>query len=497
MKKFYLTTPIYYVNDAPHIGHAYATILADVLARYHRLKGDEVFFLTGTDENSQKNTEAAEKNGYTDIRAYLDMMSVKWRESFRALDITFDRFIRTTEDEHKSAVNKFWSAVEANGDIYEGVYEGLYCNGCEMFKTETDLVGGNCPLHKTPPKHLKEKNYFFKLSSYREKLLAHIDANPEFIMPEGRRNEVRSYVDKFMEDVSISRETMKWGIPVPGHPGSVVYVWFDALINYLSGVGYGSDEKKFARLWPADLHLVGKDIIKFHCALWPAMLMSAGLPLPTRVFATGFFTVNGDKMSKSLGNVIDPVKLAGRFGNDALRFFLLREIPVGGDGDFSTTRLAERYSSDLANEFGNLLHRVLSMAEKYFDGKVPLAAEGSVPQWAAYEKGLETLDFAMALDAIWEILRDSNKMIDTEKPWVLAKSDTDKLGKLLYLLLERLRHAGWMLLPIMPASAKKLFAQLGIPDEDRRPYEEAKAWGGLIEGGILQKGEPLFPRLNP
>ena len=496
--KYYLTTPIYYVNDVPHIGHAYTTIVADVLARYRRLKGEDVFFLTGTDENSQKNTEAAAKHGYAEIQPYLDVMSAKWQESFRALEITYDRFIRTTEADHKKAVEKFWRAVAAKGDIYEGVYEGLYCGGCEMFKTETDLVAGDCPLHKTPPKRLKEKNYFFKLSAYRDRLLAHIDANPGFIMPESRRNEVRSYVASFMEDVSISRETVKWGIPVPDDPGSVVYVWFDALINYLSGAGYGTDEEKFKRFWPADLHLVGKDIIKFHCALWPAMLMSAGLPLPERVFAHGFFTVNGDKMSKSLGNVIDPVSLARQYGNDALRYFVLREIPFGGDGDFSTVRLAERYAGDLANEFGNLLHRVLSMAEKYFEGKVPAPTAGSVPQWAAYEQGMDSLDFAAALDAVWEMLRDSNKMIDTEKPWALAKTDTAKLAQVLYTLLERLRQAAWMLLPIMPKSARGVLAQLGQPEADKsQTWQEAQVWGGLKEGAILAKGEPLFPRLNP
>ncbi|MBI4457482.1 methionine--tRNA ligase [Candidatus Uhrbacteria bacterium] len=497
MKKFYLTTPIYYVNAMPHVGHAYTTTVADVLARYHRLKGETVFFLTGTDENSQNNLKAAEKHGYKDLNLYLDDMAAKWRQTFGDLDITFDRFIRTTEADHKKGVEKFWRRVAATGDIYAGEYEGWYCDGCEGFKTEADLVEGKCPLHKTAPRRLKEKNYFFKLTKYRQALLDHIDAHPEFIMPEGRRNEVRSYVASFMEDVSISRQTVTVGIPVPDDPSSVIYVWFDALINYLTGIGYGTDDAKFAEFWPADLHLVGKDIIKFHCALWPAMLMSAGLPLPTQVFAHGFLLTGGDKMSKSLGNVVDPAELAKKYGNDPLRYFMLREVPFGSDGDFSVERIEERYGGDLANEFGNLLHRVLAMTEKYFDGKVPAAVDGQVPEWAAYEKGMATLDFAMVLDAVWTILREANKLIDTEKPWELAKTDRARLAGLLYSLLERLRQVGWMLLPILPTSAKKLFVQLGLPDEDKRPYDQAKVWGGLKEGGILKKGEPLFPRLTP
>ncbi len=498
MPKYYLTTPIYYVNDVPHIGHFYTTVAADVLARYRRRRGDEVMFLTGTDENSQKNVEAAAKNGYAEIQPYLDMMSGRWRETWTALDISFDDFIRTTEDRHKKAVEKFWRAVEAKGDIYQGDYEGLYCAGCEAFVLESELVDGKCAIHKKEPNRLKEKNWFFRLSGYREKLLAHIDAHPEFIQPVGRRNEVRSYVDKFMSDVSISRESMKWGIPVPGDAKSVIYVWFDALINYLSGVGYGTDDAAFAKWWPADLHLVGKDIIKFHCALWPAMLLSAGLPLPRTVFAHGFFTVNGDKMSKSLGNVVDPKGVCATYGIDPVRYFLLREIGFGSDGDFSLARLAERYAGDLGNDLGNLLHRTLSMTEKYFAGKVPAPATGDTAAvWTAYEAAMDGLDFAAALDAAWGLMRDSNRLVDTEKPWVLAKTDTVRLANVMYTLLERLRQLSWLLEPFLPHIAPKIREQLGCAAaEQGKTWEQAKIWGGLPEGGTISKGEPLFPRLE-
>lgn len=495
--KFYLTTPIYYVNGNPHIGTAYTTIVADVLARYHRLRGDDVFFLTGTDENSQKNVEASEKQSI-DVQTYVDQMSVCWQNTFRDLGITYDRFIRTTEGEHKKAVDKFWNAVAATGDIYLGDYDGLYCVGCEDFKQQSDLHDGKCPLHLKEPTVIKEKNYFFRLSKYRDALLSHIAANPDFINPEERRNEITSYIKNFMTDVSISRETATWGISVPTDSTHVIYVWFDALINYLTGVGYGSDEAQFARYWPADIHLVGKDIIKFHCALWPAMLLSAGLPLPKHIYAHGFFTVNGVKISKSLGNAIDPLEIIQQYGNDTLRFFLLREIPFGSDGDFSFSRMTERYNGDLANELGNLLHRVLSMIEKYTEGKVPAATQGSLNDtWSAYEKSLSTLRFHDALDAIWRVLRDANKTIDDEKPWVLATNNTARLAEVLYTLLEQLRHVAWLISPIMPETSQKIFAQLGIVEnESKKTWDDAKIWGGMKEGAMIAKGTPLFVKNN-
>ena len=500
MPKYYLTTPIYYVNDKPHIGHSYTTIVADVIARYRRLRGDEVRFVTGTDENSQKNVEAAEKAGQKDIQAYLDDMSADWRQTWTDLGITFDDFIRTTEDRHKKGVEKFWNAVYEKGDIYEGEYEGLYCTGCEAFYKETDLVDGSCPVHKKPATKLKEKNWFFRLTKYRPALLAHIDAHPEFIRPVSRRNEVRSYVDKFMEDISISRETVRWGIPVPNDPKSVIYVWFDALLNYMTAVGYGTDDAMFSKWWPADLHLVGKDIIKFHCALWPAMLMSAGLPLPTQVFAHGYFTIEGEKMSKSLGNVIDPKDMAAKYGMDALRFFLLREIPFGDDGDFSEERLKQRYSGELGNALGNLMHRVLSMTEKYFEGKVPaLDGDGAAAKaaWENYEKAMDSFDFLTTLNVILASARSMNGEIDIEKPWDLAKTDRTRLAGLLYRHLEQLRHLAWMLKPIMPETSTKMLLQLGATvAEMNKTYDSAKTWGGMTEGATIAKGQPLFPRLE-
>jgi methionyl-tRNA synthetase len=502
MGKYYITTPIYYVNDRPHVGHLYTTVAADVLARWHRLNGDDTMFLTGTDENSQKNVEAAEKLGRSDIKAYLDEMSGAWRETWKGLGLTNDDFIRTTEPRHLAAVEKFWKAVEASGDIYGGEYVGLYCTGCEAFVRESDLADGKCPIHKKEPSPIKEKNYFFKLKKYREALLKHIDEHPDFIQPVERRNEVRSYVDRFMEDVSISRESMKWGIPVPGGKG-VIYVWFDALINYLSAAGYGTDDAKFSKWWPCDVHLVGKDIIKFHCALWPAMLMSAGIEPPKKVFAHGFFTVNGDKMSKSLGNVISPAEAASTCGFDALRYFLLREITFGGDGDFSLERLRDRYRNDLGNELGNLMHRTLSMTEKYFGGKVPEAeacAEAAADQaktWERYEAALDRLDFGGALDAVWEDLRRDNRHIDEVKPWVLAKTDTAGLAKTMYYLLEHLRQTAWLIRPFMPEVSDKMLKQLGVcENEAKKSYNEAKVWGQMPVGGIIAKGEPLFPRID-
>ena len=504
MSKFYVTTPIYYINDKPHIGHVYTTIAADVLARYHRLRGDEVFFLTGTDENSQKNVEAAAKHGYENIQEYLDMMAENWQQTFAELKMTNDDFIRTTQERHLAGVEKFWQMVSEKGDIYEGEYEGLYCTGCEGFKAESDLVDGLCPLHKKAPDVIKEKNYFFRLTAYREALLKHIDDNPDFIQPLSRRNEVRSYVENFMTDLSISRDVdaVQAGIPVPGDESQVIYVWFDALLNYMTAIGFGTDEELYQKWWPADVHLVGKDIIKFHCALWPAMLMSAGLPLPKKVFAHGFFTIDGEKMSKSLGNVIKPLEVAEQFGRDPLRFFLLKEITFGEDGDFSLQRLQERYQGDLGNDLGNLLHRTLSMTDKYLDGQVPVVEDGDQIKlepavWERYEAAMEKLDFGAALEVIWEILRWSNKYIDDQKPWALAKETPEKIPAVMFNLLERLRQVAWLLKPFMPEVSDKMLVQLGLTDSEAgKTYEQGKDWAAWPENATIAKGEPLFPRLE-
>jgi methionyl-tRNA synthetase len=497
MSTFYLTTPIYYINGKPSIGHAYTTIAADVLARYHRLRGEEVFFLTGTDENSQKNVEAAQKVGREkDIQGYLDEMAEVWKNAWRELDITTDRFVRTTEADHLKAVETFWKAVEAKGDIYKGTYEGWYCKGCEAFVNEGDLVDGKCPAHLTEPVRIKEDNYFFRLSVYRDALLAHIEAYPDFILPKTRRNEIVSYIKDFMTDISISRSSMKWGIAVPGDESQRIYVWFDALINYLTGVGYGIDPSSFETWWPAHVHLVGKDIIKFHCALWPAMLMSAGLPLPTHVFAHGFFTMNGQKMSKSLGNTIDPLEVAQTYGNDVLRYFLLREIRFGEDGDYATSRLEERYDGELANELGNLVHRVCTMTEKYFDGMVPAKAAHNVSKAVeAYHTGLKTFALHDALEAVWSLVREANLFVEQKKPWVLAKEGkTDELAQTMYILLELTRVISVLLLPFMPQASQKILVKLSCTPEAKETIDVLLVWGRLEPGTAIAKGDPLFPR---
>jgi methionyl-tRNA synthetase len=505
-KKFYLTTPIYYVNDKPHIGHAYTTIAADTLARYHEMKGEEVFFLTGTDENSQKNVQAAEKKGFKDIKKYIDEMSSIWQMTWDNLGLINNDFIRTTEERHKKGVEKFFAAVHKKGDIYKGFYEGYYCVGCEAFVTKSDLVDGKCPIHKTAPEVIKEENYFFRASRYKDNLLKYIEANPEFIQPPERRHEIINYIKDHFEDISISRQSMKWGIPLPIDEKQAIYVWFDALINYLTGVGYGWDEAKFKKYWPADLHLVGKDIIKFHCALWPAMLLSAGLELPRRVFAHGFFTINGEKISKSLGNTIDPVELVRKYSMDTLRYFLLKEITFGHDGDFSEERLKERYNSDLANGLGNLVARTLAMTEKYFTSKVPknkvdpskLLAFDLKGDWGRYDYFMDQLKFDEALEVAWEDIRAADGYVDKEKPWELAKAgDTDNLAQVIYNLLEMIRHIAWMIAPFMPETSDKILEQLGfdVLKEKEKPFEELRKWGLLISGQQIKKGEVLFPRL--
>ncbi len=498
---YYLTTPIYYINDKPHIGHAYTTILGDVLARYYRLIGYDVAYATGTDENSQKNVSAAIAAGREyDVALYLDEMSDLWKQTWKEMNITNTDFIRTTEERHLVAVLKFWTAVEKTGDIYKGTYSGWYCGGCEAFILESELENGeNCAIHKKRVEKIEEENYFFRLTKYRTALLEYITLHPEFIEPDSRKHEIINYIKDHMVDMSISRQSATAGIPVPTDPKHRIYVWFDALINYLSVIGYGTDEKKFAHYWPVNMHLVGKDIIKFHCGLWPAMLMSAGLQLPKKVFAHGFFTIEGIKMSKSLGNAIDPLEVGKRFGNDVLRYFLLREITCGDDGDFSMKRLADRYQTDLGNELGNLVQRVMGMAEKYCGGRVPvIPLEQTQVRWKEYHEAIQALRFSSALDCVWEVVRNANKFIDAQKPWAIYNENPSAVILMMGHLLELLRQIAWLLVPIMPQSADKIFDQLGltVSEELQRPYYEAIVWGGLKEGTHLKKGESMFPRLS-
>lgn len=505
-KKFYITTPIYYVNDVPHIGHVYSTVVADVLSRWHRIQGDDVYFLTGTDENAQKNAEVAihkikksQNQKITNerevIQRYVDEMSARWQMTWKELGFSNDDFIRTTEARHVAGVNKFFAAVQKTGDIYKGKYVGLYCTGCEAYVIESDLVDGKCPHHKTAPKKLEEENYFFKASKYRDVLLQHIAEHPEFVQPASRRNEVVQYIEHHFNDFSISRQSLNWGIPVPGDAAQSLYVWFDALINYMTAVGYGTDDAKFEKFWPADVHLVGKDIIKFHCALWPAMLLSAGVALPKAVFAHGFFTIDGQKISKSLGNAIDPVALVKKYSVDAVRYFLLREIPFGEDGDFSIARLEERYNADLANGIGNLTARVITLAIKAkisrCKGDTGLWQAKSEKVWEWYEQALKDFRFHDALSSIWMFISSCDEYIENKQPWKLQGEDAEQIiGE----LLESLRHIAWWLWPIMPTTAEGIFTQLGILDASReQKLSEAKKWGGITF--TVKKGSSLFPRL--
>jgi len=455
MAKFYVTTPIYYINDKPHIGHAYSTFAADVLARYHRQKGETVLFSAGVDENSQKTVQAAAAAG-KDIADYTKDMSAIWEQTWHRAEVSNDVFVRTTSPEHKRAVMEFIKRVEAQDDIYKGTYEGYYCVGCEEFKKEDELLEGKlCPIHKKPADLIKEDNYFFKLSKYQQPLLDYIEQHPEFIQPQSRRNEVVAFIKRGLHDFSISRSTQKWGLPWPGNKEQVVYVWFDALINYLTAAGFPDDT--YTDQWPADVQIVGKDITKFHAIYWPAMLMSAGIALPKTVFGHGFFTIEGEKISKSLGNGIDPVELAGSYGIDALRYYLLSEIPFGADGEFSHTRFETVYNTELANDLGNLVQRVAVMITKYLEGNI-----GELPPHshdiAPYETAMAEIKLDKALGEIWLLIRGLNQYLEEEKPWKLAKTDMVQLGEVLHHAVADLVQIATLLMPFMPATAQKIAA---------------------------------------
>ncbi len=500
MNTYYVTTPIYYINDKPHIGHAYTTIIADIFTRYHRMKGEDAFFLTGTDENSQKNIEAAQAVHENDIQRYLNAQSAVWRETWDSLGIGYSDFIRTTEDRHRQGVKKFFLKVYEQGDIYKGTYTGYYCKGCEAFVRESELVEGKCPVHPYDPQVIKEDNYFFKLTKYREQLLDYIDGHPDFIQPVSRRNEIRNYIEQHMEDISISRQSMTWGIPVPIDEQQVVYVWFDALINYLTGIGYGWNDELFQKYWPADVHLVGKDIIKFHCALWPAMLMAADLPLPKKVFAHGFFTIDGQKMGKSLGNVIDPGVIAKKYGIDVLRYYLSREIPFGADGDFSFSRLEERYTADLAKGLGNFTSRVATMAAKEYDAATPVTHDNEVVKaieqaWIDWTAAMEGYSPEHALNALWNLISFGDKYIEQQKPWALSKDDQKRYTIVIRSLVEVLRHISVMVSPFMPATAEKIWSQLGVAEAQRSLCLEQLRCIDVVPIPQVTKGDSLFPPL--
>ncbi|HEY8487426.1 MAG TPA: methionine--tRNA ligase [Limnochordales bacterium] len=508
--KFYITTPIYYPSDRLHIGHAYTTTAADALARWHRFLGDEVFFLTGSDEHGQKIQRIAQERGMTP-KAYVDRIVESFKELWARLDISYDRFIRTTDPEHVRVVQHIFRTLHQQGDIYKGTYEGWYCVPCETFWPESKLADGRCPDCGRPVERVREESYFFRLSRYADRLRRHLEEHPEFIQPESRRNEMLAFLEQGLEDLSISRTTFDWGIPVPGDERHVVYVWFDALTNYLTGAGYLHDEEQFRRFWPADVHLVGKEIVRFHTIIWPIILMAAGLPLPRRVFGHGWLLFDQAKMSKSRGNVVDPHVLIDRYGSDAIRYFLLREIAFGQDGNFSEQALVDRINADLANDLGNLVYRSLTMLERYRDGVVPAPGEptalerdlASSARRAAEEarKLMEDLNLNEALAAIWRFVGRANKYIDQAAPWSLARQRetspeaAGRLDTVLFHLAEALRVAALLVAPFMPRTGKAIWEQLGIPEPLERQRFSDLAWGRLAPGVKTRRGSPLFPRI--
>lgn len=503
-KTFYITTPIYYVNDMPHIGHIYTTVVADTLARYKRMRGLDVRFLTGTDEHGQKMDRTARQQGLAP-KELADRVVSRYHELWRRLGITHDDFIRTTEPRHLAGVHALIALLQKKGDIYKGSYSGWYCAGCEAFYPETQLVEGRCPDQGHPVEMLEEESYFFRLSAYQEPLLRYYREHPEFIRPASRYNEVVRFVEMGLKDLSISRVSLKWGIPWPGDAEHVVYVWLDALANYITALGFGSrDQSLFGRYWPASLHLVGKDILRFHCVYWPAFLMSAGLPLPAQVYGHGWWLRDERKMSKSLGNVVRPDALLERFGADALRYFLLREMTFGQDANFSDEGFLQRYNSDLANGLGNASSRVLAMARRYFDGMTPgEACDESVLREAAegaasrYLEAMDSCEFQRALEAVWELLTAVDGYVNEKAPWAIFKAEgagSASLKRILYNCLEALRLTAVMVSPVMPATASRLLEQLGMAGTTART--DSLRWGALHTGTKLGEEGVLFPRAD-
>jgi methionyl-tRNA synthetase len=505
-KTFFITTPIYYPSADLHIGHAYTTVAADAIARFQRLQGRRVFFLTGTDEHGQKIERTARKAG-KDPQAFVDEVVAGIRRLWERLDISNDDFIRTTEPRHERAVQAFFQRLYDSGDIYKADYEGWYCTPCESFWLERQLVTGNCPDCGRPVERVREESYFFRLSRYADRLLEHIDAHPDFIEPPSRRNEMVSFIKSGLDDLSVSRTTFAWGVPVPFDKRHIVYVWFDALINYITAAGY-PDGAGLSALWPADVHLVGKEIVRFHSVIWPIMLIAAGLEIPRQVFGHGWLVLGGAKISKSRGNIIDPHVLMDRYGVDAVRYFLLREIPFGADGHYTEDALVARLNADLANDLGNLVYRTLNMVERFCGGRVPApgdaaGCDGGLPDLAARavrEAGaaMGRLGLSAAIESLWRLVARSNKYIDEMAPWALAKAgDRARLGSVLYNLCECLRALAIALSPIMPRTAQKMWEQVGLDGRvEERRWDDAAQWGLLPAGAATRRGAPLFPRVE-
>ena len=510
-KSFYLTTPIYYVNDAPHIGHAYTTVAGDVLTRWHRQRGEGVWFLTGTDEHGQKVLNTAEKNGVAPQDWCDRLVEDAWKPVWKALNIANDDFIRTTEPRHMERVQRFLSGLKDQGHIYSGKYEGPYCIGCEEFKLPGDLLeGGLCPIHSKPCEIVSEENWFFRLSAFVPQLLEHYKNDPSACEPASARNEVISFLEGEVQDLSISRSTFDWGIPVPWDTKQVIYVWFDALLNYASAVGIGDEPgtpgaEKFAKTWPADVHLVGKDILRFHAVIWPAMLMAAGVALPKKVFAHGWLLVGGEKMSKSKLTGIAPADITDHFGVDAFRYYFLRAIPFGSDGSFSWEDMAARYTSELANDFGNLASRLIAMIEKYCAGAIPAVAHDAGLEAALAETvakadaAMVALDFQGGINTIMEFCKRVNGYVTEREPWIVAKDEsrTTELNEILYNTADSIRALAVLLYPVMPATCQTLWTSLGMSgDIAGEKISDVATWGQIKPGTKVTKGAVLFPRLE-